>query len=107
MVGIDVADSLSDLTARHPSVKVKHLGTNLLHNISSRLNIHELVVKGVTSTYNFNIIHVVGINGGEGNATVVNLAIETFISEEIVSKNTTVRVRTIQALLTSDIREVS
>lgn len=61
----------------------------------------------VSSTNNFDIIEVVTINGGEASSAIVHLSGENFITEEVVSKDTRVRVWEIVGFGHGNIREIT
>ena len=96
-----------DLRAGHTAVQIEHLGSDLLHNIRGALDGHQFVVESVAATYDFDIIQVVAVNGGKGNAGVVHLAGEDFISEEPVAKDAAVAVGAEKTLSSGDVNKVA
>jgi hypothetical protein len=107
VVGVDMAHSLGDFTARHSAVKVEHLSADLLHDVGGGLHRSELVVKSVPGADNFDIVHVVGVDCGKGDAAVVHLAREHLVAKEPVAEDSTVGVRAVKTLLSSDINKVT
>ena len=103
MIRVNVRNSLCDFRPRNPSIQVEHLGANLLHDVRSWLNGHELVPEGVSSAHNFHVIHEVRVDGWLTNAAVVHLTSENFISEEPVTENAAIAIWRIKALLSCDI----
>ena len=106
MVGVNIANALSNLRARHSPIKVKHLRTNLLHNVGSWLNRKQLVVKRVTCSNNFNVVQEVRVYCWKCHAAVVHLTGENFVPEEPVAENSTIAIWTEQTLLSCYIRQV-
>ena len=106
MVGVNIANALSNLRARHSPIKVKHLWTNLLHNVGSWLNRKQLVVKRVAGAYNFNVVQEVRVYCWKCHAAVVHLTGENFVPEEPVAEYSTIAIWTEQTLLSCYIRQV-
>lgn len=92
VVGVEVRNSLGDLTARNTASLLNHLDSDLFVDGSVVLSLHHLVVKSVAATDDFNVVHEMSVNGGEADTTVVHLTGEYFVSEEVVSENTSVGV---------------
>lgn len=61
----------------------------------------------VAATDDFNIVKIVRVDGWQADATVVHLASENFISEEIVAKKTSVAVGEIVRLSHGDINKIA
>mmetsp|Transcript_84400 Transcript_84400/g.116642 ORF Transcript_84400/g.116642 Transcript_84400/m.116642 type:complete len:304 (-) Transcript_84400:533-1444(-) len=107
MVVINVRNTLGNLRARYASVKVKHLGTNLLHHISCCLDGHKFIIKRVASSDDFNIIDVVTVNSWQAHTAVVHLSSKHFIAKEPVTEDTTITVGTVQALSSGHINQIT
>ena len=107
VVVVDVGHSLGDFRAGHAAVQVQHLGSNLLHDISCALDGHQLVVKSFATADDLNIVDVVAIDGGQAHTAVVHLASEHFVAEEPVTEDTAIAVRTVQALSSGNIDELT
>jgi len=107
VVRIDVRHTLRDLRPGYVSVQVEHLLPDLLHQLGTGLQGQQFVVERVSASDDLNIVNVVTVDSGQTNATVVHLSGENFISVEPIAENARIRVRTVQALLSGDIREVS
>jgi hypothetical protein len=71
-------------------IQVEHLLSNLLHQLRTRLQSEQFVVKGVPASDNFDIIDVVAINSWQAHSTVIHLSGEDFIAVEPVSENATI-----------------
>jgi hypothetical protein len=56
VVGVNVGDTLGNLGAGHSTVKVEHLGSNLLEDIGAGLDAHQLIVELVSCADDLNII---------------------------------------------------
>ena len=56
VVGVNVGDTLGDFRAGHSTVKVEHLGSNLLEDIGAGLDAHQLIVELVSCADDLNII---------------------------------------------------
>jgi hypothetical protein len=107
VVGVEVSDTLCDLRARHTTVQVEHLGSNLLQNIGARQNTHQLIIELVSSADKLKIVKEVSIDAWESNTSIVNLASENLITEEVVAENATVRVWKVDVLVAGHIGEVT
>lgn len=107
VVRIYVADSLRDFGAWYSAVQVQHLRTNLLHYVCCRLDGHQFVVEGVACSHHFYVVQVVRVYGRQRHSAVVHLASEDFVSEKPVTEYSTVAVRTVQALLSCYIRQIT
>jgi len=107
VVVIDVRNSLGDLTSWKSTTKLQHVGSNISIDGCWSLSIKKGVVKMVSSTDNLNIIDVMTVDSWQANTAVVHLSGEDFVTEEVVSENTTVRVSEIVRVSSSDIWKVS
>jgi len=69
--------------------------------------IKEGVPEVVTATYNLNLVQVVSVDGGETDTAVVHLTGENFITKEVVTEDTRVRVSEVVGVSHSDIRKIT
>jgi len=93
--GVMVRDAFGDFRARHSAIEVKHLRSNLLHHIWSRLDWHQFVPEHVTGTNYLNFIDVVSVKGRNGDTCPIHLSGEHFIAEEPIAEDSTVAIRTV------------
>jgi len=108
VVGIEVGNTLGNFRAGDATALLDHLESNFTVGGGLTLSVvHEGVVDVVARADNLNIVHVVRVNSGETDTTVVHLSSEDFVSEEIVSEKTRVRVRVEQSFSDGDINEIS
>ena len=107
VVVIDVGDTLGNFRARDATVQIKHLGSDLLENIGTTLDAHQLIIELVSTSDYLDIIEIMSVDGGKADTAVVHLAGEYLVAEEVMSENTAVTVRTEDAFVTSDIRKVA
>jgi len=83
-----VSNSLSNLASGYSSSHVEDLRTNLLNKICWGFFSQQLVVEGVSTSVNLNIIQVVRVDGGKAHTAVVHLSGEDFVTEEVVTPHT-------------------
>lgn len=107
VVGVQVGNARGDLRAGHAAVQVEHLGSDLLHYIRGTLDGHQLVVQGVAATDNLDLVKVVAVDCGKGDAGVVHLAGEHLIAEEPVAEDAAVAVGAEQTLSSGDVNKVA
>ena len=93
--GVMVRDAFGDFRARHSAIEVKHLRSNLLHHIWSRLDRHQFVPEHVTGTNYLNFIDVVSVKSRNGDTCPIHLSGEHFIAEEPIAEDSTVAIRTV------------
>jgi hypothetical protein len=89
---VKMSNSLCNFTARNSTVKRQDLVSDLLGDFTWCLTCHEFVVEAVTTSENFDIIKIVRVDSGKANTAVVHLSSEDFVSEEIVTPDTAIRV---------------
>jgi len=106
-VGIDVGNSLGDLTSWDSSSDVVHLHSDLLVQTLNGLVGEHVIVHGSSSSDDLDLIEVMGIDGWEMDSTVVHLSGEDLISEEVVSEKTSIRVGEVVALGSGHVWQVS
>jgi hypothetical protein len=104
---VNVSNSLCNFSSGNSSSKLNHLCTNFLVKSNSGLIIQELVVQIVSASDDFNIVEVMSIDGRHVNTTVVHLSSEDFVSKEVVSEDTSIRVSVVMAVSSGDIYEVT
>lgn len=107
VVSIDVRDSLSNLRSGDSASSLDHLLSNFSVDLVVRLEVHQLIVEVVSATDDFNVVHVVGVDGGEADTTVVHLTGEDLVTHEVVSEETTVGVGLEVRVRDSDINELA
>ena len=107
VISIQMAYTLCDLRPWHSAVEIKHLWSNLLHDIRCCLNAHKFVPKDVTSTNNLMLTDELAIESWHGHTTPVHLPSENLIAEEPVAEDATVAVGAVQTLCTSDVWKVT
>jgi len=106
VVGIEVSDSLGNLGSGDSASSLDHLLSDFSVNLIVRLEVHHLVVEVVAATDDLNVVHKVRVDGGEADTTVVHLTREDFVTHEVVTENTTVRVGEEVSIGDSDINEI-
>lgn len=92
VIVVYVGNSLCYLTSWQSATELKHVLTNLNIDRSWRLRVQKRVVQVVAAANDLNIIDVVTINGWQANTAIVHLASEHFVSEEVVTEDTAIRV---------------
>lgn len=107
VVGVVVGHAGGDLRAGQTAAEGQHLLADLVVNFIGGLELHQGVVEGVAATDNLDIVHVVGVDGGEADAAVVHLASENLISEEVVAEKTGVGVGVVFGVSHGHIDEVT
>jgi len=107
MVGINVRNSSSNLTSWKSSSHLEHVLSDLLVNIFWSFGSEKVVVHGVSSSDDLNIIKIMSPDGWKADTAIVHLSGENFISEEVVTEKTTVRVSHVVSISSGDIRQVS
>lgn len=106
-VVIDIGNSSCDLSARHSPALQKEVLANVLVLLGQSFDVHQVVVDLVTATDAFDIVQVVAVDSRKADTTVVHLSGEDLVAEEVVSKDTAVRVSEVFALSPGDIRQVA
>ena len=107
VVCIQCSNSWSNFTSVNSTTELKDLLADFTVDVTVVFLTHYLVVQMITSTVNFNIIHVVRVNCWDTNATIVHLAGKDFISEEVVSPKTSIRIGEVVTLSFSNINKIS
>ena len=98
MVVINVSYSLCDLTSWESTTECEHVLSNLSIERFWRLSVEKCVVKVIATPNNLNIIDVVTIDGRQADTAIVHLTSENFITEEVVTEDSAVRVGKIMGL---------
>lgn len=106
VVGIEVRNSLGDLRSGDSASGLDHLLSNFSVDLIVRLEVHHLVVEVVSATDDFDVVHVVGVDGGQADTTVVHLTGEDLVTHEVVSEETTIGVGLEVRVRDGDINEV-
>ena len=108
VVVINVGNSGCDLTSWESSSEFEDLGTNVSVEFTSICSTgHQQVVKVISSSDNLNIVKVVRVDSWKADTAVVHLSCEDFITKEVVSKDTTVRVGMIVRVCPSHIWKIT
>ena len=106
VVSVNLGNTSRPFAASHVPSLLKHrCGNALVHDRMVVVAIHEVVVESVASPNDFNVVHVVTVDSGHTNTAVVHLPSKDFITEEVISPKTTVRVREIVTVRNRDVRE--
>lgn len=92
VVVVNVGNSLGNLASWESSAQEEHVFANIIGNCSWRLGIQQLVVEVISSSDDLDIVEIVRVDSWEADSAVVHLSGEYLISEEVVSKETTVRI---------------
>ena len=69
--------------------------------------VQQVVVNKISSSNYFNIINIVGINCWKTDSTIIHLSCKNFISKEIISKQSTIRICKIMRICSSYIWQIS
>jgi hypothetical protein len=107
VISIDVGNSLGNLGSSESSVEKQHVLADLTVDTSKGLVAHELVVKVVSASVNFNIIEVMRVHGWKADTAVVHLSSEDLVTEEVVSEDTSIRVSHIVGVSSGNIWEIT
>jgi len=89
---VDVGNSLSNLTSWQSTTNLEHVLADIGIDRSWSLSIEESIVEVVATTDHFNVVDIVAVDGWQADTTIVHLSSEHFVSEEVVTEDTTVRV---------------
>jgi len=90
VIVINVGNSLGDLTSWESSAELDHLFTDFGVDGLWALGGQKLVVEVVSASDALDIVEVVRVDGWEANTAVVHLSGENFVSEEVVTEETSV-----------------
>jgi len=107
MVVVDMSNSLGNLTSWESSAELEHVLTDIGVNRLWGLGGQELVVEVVSASDALNIIEIMRVDGWETHTAIVHLSSEDFVSEEVVTEKTGVRVSEVVRVSSGDINEVS
>ena len=107
VIVINVSNSLGDFASSDSSVQVQDLRSNFLDNVWWCFSSEESVVQWVSASVDFYIIQVVRVDGWETHTTVVHVSCEHFITVEVVTPNTWIRVGVVKWFLSGDIRKIT
>jgi len=107
MICVDVRDSSGDLSSWKSSSKLEHVLSNLLVDFFWSFSSEKLVVHGVSSSDDLNIVKIMGPGGWEADTAIVHLSGEDFISEEVVTEETTVRVGHVVGISSGNVWQVT
>ena len=107
VVVVNVGNSLGNLASWQSSAELEHVLTNIGVNRLWGLGGQKLVVEMVSASNALNIIEVMRVDGWKANTAIVHLSSEDFVSEEVVTEKTTVRVGEVVGISSGNIRKVS
>jgi len=107
VISINVGDSGGNFTSWHSSSLEEELGTNFVVDIFWSLGSKKRVVKGVSSSDDLNIVKIMSPDGWKADTTIVHLSGENFISEEVVTEETRVRVSHVVGISSGNIWQVT
>jgi hypothetical protein len=107
MVVVDMSNSLGNLTSWESSAELEDVLTDIGINRLWGLGGQELVVEVVSASDALNIIEIMRVDGWETHTAIVHLSSEDFVSEEVVTEKTGVRVSEVVRVSSGDINEVS
>lgn len=101
----NVGDSGGDFRSGDNSVEVQELVSDGLSDIVTSFVLQQFVVKSVLSSEDFNLTHGVGVVRSDDLTSIEHLVRVDFITMEITSEKTSIRVRSIDALVEGNIRK--
>ena len=107
VISINVRNSSSNFSSWNSSSHLEHVLSDLLVDILWCLSSEKGVVHGVSSSDDLDVIKVMGPDGWEADTAIVHLSGEDFVSEEVVTEKTTVRVSHIVSISSGNINQVS
>ena len=107
VVVINVSYSLCDLTSWKSTTKCEHVLSNLSIERFWRLSVEKRVIKVIATPNNLNIIDVVTIDGRQADTAIVHLTSENFVTEEVVTEDSAVRVGKIMGVGPGHIYQVT
>ena len=92
VVIVEVANTCSDFWSVNTTTEAQKLSSNIFVDLVVGFSSQETVPEMVTSTNYFYIIEIMWVDGWEANTAVVHLTSENFVTEEVVTEETTVTV---------------
>lgn len=101
--GVNMGKSLGDLTSWNSSSELENLFSNSMVNLLWLVLVQQVVVNLVSSSDDLSFLEVVGLDGHWSDSTVVHVSSENFVSEEVVTPETAVRISEVVAVLSSNI----
>lgn len=107
VVGVHVRNSLGDFSTGHSASEHEHLLTNLLVDSFVGLSAHKTVPEAVSTTDNFDFVDKLTPGDWDVNTSEVHVSGEDFISINVVTPKTAVRVGFVFTVLNSDINKIS
>ena len=107
VVVVDVGDTLGNLGSVESAAEGKDLATDVLVNVGVVLLALEGLEQVGAATDNLNVVQEVRVDGGQADTAVVHLTGEDFVTEEVVSEETGVRVGEVVAVSSGDINELT
>jgi hypothetical protein len=107
VISINVRNSSSNFSSWNSSSHLEHVLSDLLVDILWSLSSEKGVVHGVSSSDDLDVIKVMSPDGWEADTAIVHLSGEDFVSEEVVTEKTTVRVSHVVSISSGNINQVS
>ena len=107
MISVNVRNSSSDFSSWNSSSHLEHILSNLLVNILWSLSSEKGVVHHVSSSDDLDVIKVMSPDSWEADTAIVHLSGEDFVSEEVVTEKTTVRVSHVVSVSSSNVNQVT
>ena len=104
VVGVHVADSLRNFRSRDSSAMIDDVFAYLMKGVLDSDVLEELVEQLVSSSVDLNLINVLSISGGTMHAQPCHLSAEDLVTEEPVSKESSIGVCKVMASCPSHVR---
>lgn len=105
VVVVDGSNSLGNLASWNSSSNVHDLVSNFVVDSLIGLVDEQVVKEGGSSSDDFDVVEVMGINGWQVNTAEVHLSGEDLVTVEVVSENTSIRVGKVMAVSSGNIWE--
>ena len=108
VVGVHLWDTGGPFTASHVASLLEYWSSDsLVDNVGVVVEVHAVIVETVACSNNFNIVNVMTVDSGHADSAVVHLSNKDFITEEVISPKSTVRIREIVRVRNSHVWEDS
>ena len=107
MIVVNVRNSGGNFSSCNSSSVLEHVLSNFMVKTSWSFVSKEVVVHGISSSDDFDVIEVVRPNSWETGSTIVHLSSEDLISKEVVSEKSTIRISKIMGISSGNINQVT
>ena len=107
MIVVNVRNSGGNFSSCNSSSVLEHVLSNFMVKTSWSFVSKEVVVHGISSSDDFDVIKVVRPNSWETGSTIVHLSCEDLISEEVVSEESGIGVSEVVGVSSGDIWQVT